>query len=170
MNEQLPNDSGNRFPGVSTAELIRRMERSEDFMYDDESMELSRRLASENKTWSWSDDFYRPRIEVYNKAVVLGYNAEDWHQQLVPTRREGYLETPGSRYGTNADQCAWWAVAALSVYEHGGGEPDEAGLFLEYAMSCITNDDEDIGRFLQNNVTVIPKELRRRLGLTETNE
>jgi hypothetical protein len=38
---------------LSTAHLIRRMQSAPDFGYDDEAVELNRRLAVEGKTWKW---------------------------------------------------------------------------------------------------------------------
>ncbi|MFI8696739.1 hypothetical protein [Dietzia maris] len=53
-----------KFRGVTTSELIRRMETAEDFGYDDEEVELTRRLADEGKTWRWSEDFFNPRVVI----------------------------------------------------------------------------------------------------------
>jgi hypothetical protein len=44
------------FKHMSTSALIRRMERAEDFGYDDESIELTRRLRREGKAWRWKSD------------------------------------------------------------------------------------------------------------------
>lgn len=52
---------------MTTANLIRRMEKSEDFKYDDEAVELNRRLKQEGYTWKWSDDFFHPHIIVYKQ-------------------------------------------------------------------------------------------------------
>ncbi|MBM4646560.1 hypothetical protein GS464_29535 [Rhodococcus hoagii] len=49
---------------VATSALIRRMETAQDFGYDDEEVELSRRLREQGKTWRWSDDFYNPRVVI----------------------------------------------------------------------------------------------------------
>ena len=56
------------FESLSTNQLIRRIETAPDFGYDDEEVELSRRLAQKNKAWKWGK--FCPgcngqRIEVY---------------------------------------------------------------------------------------------------------
>lgn len=54
-----------KFAGMSNAQIIRRMEQAEDFGYDDESVELNRRLKLGGLAWKWSGDFYRPQVEIY---------------------------------------------------------------------------------------------------------
>ncbi|EON33770.1 hypothetical protein GTC6_05367 [Gordonia terrae C-6] len=49
---------------LTTSALIRRIEKAQDFGYDDEAVELSRRLREEGKDWRWSDDFCNPRIVI----------------------------------------------------------------------------------------------------------
>lgn len=49
------------FRTVSTDALIRRIERAPDFGYDDEAVELTRRLRAEGKAWRWASD---TRVEV----------------------------------------------------------------------------------------------------------
>ena len=41
------------------------MENAEDFGYDDEEAELSRRLKLGGLAWRWSGDFFRPSVEIY---------------------------------------------------------------------------------------------------------
>ncbi|WP_440220899.1 hypothetical protein [Dietzia sp. MNB45] len=53
-----------KFLGVSTPALIRRLEAADDFGADDEEYELNRRLSAEGKTWRWAGDFYRPHVEI----------------------------------------------------------------------------------------------------------
>lgn len=53
------------YSGLSDAQLIRRMENAEDFGYDDEEVELSRRLKLGGLAWRWSGDFFRPNVEIY---------------------------------------------------------------------------------------------------------
>lgn len=50
---------------ISTGNLVRRMERAPDFGYDDEQVELSRRLREQGKTWRWSDSFTKPQVIIY---------------------------------------------------------------------------------------------------------
>lgn len=50
---------------ISTGNLVRRMERLPDFAYDDEQVELSRRLREQGKTWRWSESFTNPQVIIY---------------------------------------------------------------------------------------------------------
>lgn len=57
--------SAENFPHLTDKQLIRRMERKGDFQTDDEEVELSRRLGAQALNWRWSDDFFHPKVEVY---------------------------------------------------------------------------------------------------------
>lgn len=65
MSERL-NQSPDPFAGRPDSYLIRRMERATDFGYDDEEQELTRRLSSQGKAWKWSDDFFNPKVIIYD--------------------------------------------------------------------------------------------------------
>lgn len=54
--------------GIATSALVRRMESARDFEYDDEAVELTRRLREEGKTWRWSDDYFDPRVVIEGDA------------------------------------------------------------------------------------------------------
>ena len=41
------------------------METAPDFGYDDEEVELSRRLKDQGMAWKWSEDFSNPTVETY---------------------------------------------------------------------------------------------------------
>lgn len=51
---------------LSTGNLVRRMEQAADFGYDDESVELSRRLRGQGKDWRWSESFTYPQVIIYD--------------------------------------------------------------------------------------------------------
>ena len=55
------------FAAVSTAEIIRRINRAADFGYDDEEYELNRRFAEQGLTWKWvRGDAGREVVDVFN--------------------------------------------------------------------------------------------------------
>lgn len=54
-----------KFAHLSDRELIARMQHAPDFGYDDEEVELTRRLGAQGLKWRWGGDFFRPSIEVY---------------------------------------------------------------------------------------------------------
>lgn len=56
------------FKHLSLDALIRRIENAPDFGYDDESVELSSRLARQGKDWKWGEGFFNPSIVVYTVA------------------------------------------------------------------------------------------------------
>lgn len=68
MSERQPRDPENPMAHYTNGELIQRMERAEDFKYDDESRELSRRLGARALDWKWSDDFFNPRVVVFDPS------------------------------------------------------------------------------------------------------
>lgn len=54
-----------KFAGMSTAQLIRKMERaSSSTNLDDETYELSRRVTAAGDTWHWTRDLFHPKIIV----------------------------------------------------------------------------------------------------------
>lgn len=165
MTEQ---DSG--FARFTNAQLIRRMENAPDFGYDDEEAELTRRLKLGRQAWRWSGDFFRPRVEIYEQAVILDRTAEEWHTQLTTNEdgeSTGHLATPASRYGRNSQECAWYAVAALAAYSADAHEPEGADAFLEYVMRRVVNDDEEVATFLREHQERIPEEVRQLINIQE---
>lgn len=64
MNESLENQIREKFNAVSTPRLIGLMEAAPDFGYDDESVELNRRLALSGLAWRWASGL-GDRIEVF---------------------------------------------------------------------------------------------------------
>jgi len=54
-----------KFQGKSDAYLIRRMEQASDFGYDDESYELTRRLAINGLSWRWKQIQGKDKVEIY---------------------------------------------------------------------------------------------------------
>lgn len=59
---------------LSTAALCKRMQRSTTFDYNDEAVELTRRLKAEGKAWRWSDDPDHPKVVIYWAHPVFGPN------------------------------------------------------------------------------------------------
>lgn len=93
---------------------------------------------------------------------ILGNTVHEWHELVTSTPEGepgGHLRTPSSRYGYTAEECGWWAVAALSIYEKHYGEPDEAALFLEFIMSQVVNDDEQVIDLISEYRDAIPEEV-----------
>jgi hypothetical protein len=52
-----------KFEGYTDGQIMRRMEAAEDFGYDDEAMELNRRLGAVGLTWRWSK---RNKVLIYD--------------------------------------------------------------------------------------------------------
>lgn len=51
---------------MSLHALIQRIQKAPDFGYDDEAVELNRRLAQRGQTWEWSKDFFNPTVVIVN--------------------------------------------------------------------------------------------------------
>lgn len=58
-----------KFAGLSDQDLIRRMERP-NVNYDDETVELNRRLKASGLTWRWNRETSPERVEVYRPEDV----------------------------------------------------------------------------------------------------
>ena len=72
MGEQEPHASP--FAGMSDRQLIGRMEAAPDFGYDDEEVELSRRLKLGGLAWRWSNDMFNPRVEIYEPEPTFDFS------------------------------------------------------------------------------------------------
>lgn len=57
--------------GLSDRALIARMNKAEDFGYDDEQVELDRRLAGRGLQWRWGPEgrMFDQRVEVFDPAT-----------------------------------------------------------------------------------------------------
>lgn len=62
-----------KFQHLSTGKLIERMNAAPDFGYDDESIELRRRLALQGKRWRWNK---HDRIEIIDAAESVSGHAK----------------------------------------------------------------------------------------------
>lgn len=60
-----------KFEHMSTDALIRRIEKAEDFGYDDEGVELDRRMKLGGQAWKWTQINGVDRIEVYPDVTRL---------------------------------------------------------------------------------------------------
>lgn len=69
VDEELEESIKKRFIGYSTSRLVKRMEDAEDFGYDDEEIELRRRLRKTNQDWKWNDSLSNPKIIIYTKEA-----------------------------------------------------------------------------------------------------
>lgn len=69
MSERLDQILSEHFAETSNDELVRRIERADDFGYDDESYELNRRLRLGGQAWRWSMIEGRERVEIYTPEV-----------------------------------------------------------------------------------------------------
>lgn len=70
--KELEETCRQKFIHYGTEHLIQRIEKAPDFGYDDEEIELSRRLRAEGKTWKWDNTcLFKPKIivEVLNETV-----------------------------------------------------------------------------------------------------
>lgn len=93
--------------------------------------------------------------------VISGRTPAKWHQFLTTHNGEpaGHLEAPGSRYGRDADTCAWYAIAMLAIYEAIGSEPEEAESTIDWAMGLVVNDNEEVAQLVQDNLSSVPQEV-----------
>lgn len=69
MSERLDHILSDHFAGTSNDELVRRIERADDFGYDDEQYELNRRLKLGGLAWRWAVVDGRERVQIYTPEV-----------------------------------------------------------------------------------------------------
>lgn len=79
----------------------------------------------------------------------------EWHTELTGEN----LDVPCSRYGSNASECAYWAIAAVVIYEAHMGEPEDIEAFADHAMSLVVNDDEEIMHMVLEHQNLLPLSL-----------
>lgn len=105
-------------------------------------------------------------LETYQ---LEGRSLNDWHRWLTTDfngKPAGHLRTPGSRYGRNSDDCAWWALAAEVVYIEANG-PDDVEAGLDGLMGLAVNDHDDIGTLVYDYWHVIPPALQAMLDVRD---
>ena len=108
-----------------------------------------------------------PRSEsVLETYIVDGRSLGDWHRYLTTNKEtgepNGYLRTPGSKYGSTADECAWWAVAAHSTYTYlqgAVGEEYDAEESMELFMELAVNNHWGLVHLVREMKGVLPSEL-----------
>ncbi|PPG60278.1 hypothetical protein [Rathayibacter sp. AY1C5] len=67
MDSDLEHSIAAKFAGTSDQALVRRMERAEDFGYDDESVELTHRLKLGGLAWKWANVDVREKVQIYKE-------------------------------------------------------------------------------------------------------
>lgn len=159
----------NPLAAVTNAELIRRIEHAEDFGYDDEQVELNKRLETEKKAWKWNGN----RVEVYDQYTLLDETVGFWHRQAVtgPLSDEfnPHRKVEGSRYGKTAGELGWFAVGSLIVVDDSAGleNHNEAIIELEFCMNWAREDHPALARLIVQCWGLFPEELTEHLGTYE---
>ncbi|NQX14250.1 hypothetical protein HQQ80_21695 [Microbacteriaceae bacterium VKM Ac-2855] len=67
MDSALERTIAAKFAGTTDQALVRRMERAEDFGYDDESVELTRRLKLGGLAWKWANVDGREKVQIFKE-------------------------------------------------------------------------------------------------------
>lgn len=92
---------------------------------------------------------------------LYGRTSNEWHTYLTTHEGEptGHLATPGSRYGDDAEECAWWAVAGLCVYFHEFAEVDDAEALAYEVMGYVVNDQQDVMADVLSYTHLVPADV-----------
>ncbi|MFC5937539.1 MULTISPECIES: hypothetical protein [Mycobacterium avium complex (MAC)] len=70
MSDGLLREIAAQFATVTDKELIRRINRAPDFGYDDEAIELSRRLHERGRDWRWARNSHgHDVVEIFDMAT-----------------------------------------------------------------------------------------------------
>ncbi len=98
---------------------------------------------------------------------LAGMTLAEWHTFLITDEHtqedQSHLAVPASRYGRDAADTAWWAVAALAAYEAAGGDMDESTLVAQHMMSMAVNDHSDLVELVWEYEHALPPELLEQL-------
>lgn len=95
--------------------------------------------------------------------TIAGRGIDDWHRTLTGDN----LVVPCSRYGRDADSCAWWALALLAIYDATGSHPDDAEAIIDWCMSMAVNDNEEVATTVREWWEYVPEEVREQLNMEE---
>lgn len=95
--------------------------------------------------------------------ILGGRSLQDWHDFLTTDHYNGqpagHLETPGSRYGSTANQAAWWAIAGYAAYSYATGDDHEAAQNMDHFMGMAVNDVPLLAELVKDFRWVVPTEL-----------
>lgn len=105
-----------------------------------------------------SEHLPAPEEEPYK---LYGKSVDEWHAQLTGDN----LNVPASRYGRDASEVSWWAIAAVSIHAVYLKEADEIEGFAEHAMSLAVNDDATLGQFVEANKHWLPGRIQNQLKI-----
>lgn len=103
----------------------------------------------------------QPSKEGELEPKLFGKTAEQWHAQLTGDN----LDVPASRYGRNASEVAWWAVASLYIFEAYRGEPQDMEHYAENAMADVVNNHESYEHFVKAHPEYVPASVRAHLTI-----
>ncbi|MEU2204244.1 hypothetical protein AB0P19_07075 [Microbacterium oleivorans] len=173
-------ESESRLSRLTEAELIEQLERP--LSQEDLGAELQRRLDAQGKTWRWIVEGGESKVWVLPKddetlhgldaeleasGDLFGKSYDEWHTQLTGEN----LAVPASRYGRDASEVAWWAVASMIIGNaYHAVEPGEEDAYAEHAMSSVVNDHESFGHFVKEHLHLLPQEVIEQLDLDGTAE
>lgn len=114
----------------------------------------------------------RPKLTL-DQLELNGHSLTFWHSWLITDRESGesnaHLLTPTSRYGLCADQCSWAALALECVVQDANGPADDIEASLEFDMSLVVNNHQDVEDLLLENWENVPEALREMLHHDPTN-
>ena len=98
--------------------------------------------------------------------IIHGKSAEEWHRWLITDQKTGESHAdavvPCSRYGSNGEEGAYWALACELIYCEANGDnsdedPHEA---LDWYMSLAVNDHQDVLDLVLNYWYAVPDALK----------
>jgi len=98
---------------------------------------------------------------------LSGRTIEQWHTFLTGDN----LDVPCSRYGRNASEVSWAAIACLIIFQNIMGRyPDDVDEFADNAMSMVVNDDSEMQHLIKDHLDMLPKEVLEQLNMEDWDE
>lgn len=115
-----------------------------------------------------SERLSQPSPQSFEGFYLGDVSLRDWHTRLTTDaesgERTGHTDTPGSRYGTTSETCAYWALATGMAYIQETGDDLELLSLFDSFMGLTVNDNPDIAVIVLNCWERLPVGLRRQLG------
>ncbi len=90
---------------------------------------------------------------------VHGRTLSQWHKFLSGDS----LQVSSTRYGKNAAEIAWWAIAYLVLLDDSDLDLGDIDEYASYAMSLVASDDDSTALYVLANSGRLPLEVLKHL-------
>jgi hypothetical protein len=107
-----------------------------------------------------------PQGESLRELELDGKTLAEWHRWINTDQEtgenNGYLAAPGSRYGRNGDDTAWWAIACVWIAAEANGI-DDTDAQMDECQGLAVNDSDMVLARVRNYYYCLPAALKEQL-------